>query len=97
MPIGKNAMLRCLIIDQVISERHYYKPTMKRIIEVCKEQGIDVWRDETGSSLVGPMSDSTDETMALAVEASSVVVICVSQKCQSHVSSPASPAPYLRV
>lgn len=42
MPIGKNAMLRCLIIDQVISERHYYKPTMKRIIEVCKEQGIDV-------------------------------------------------------
>lgn len=42
MPIGKNAMLRCLIIDQVISERHYYKPTMKRIIEVCKEKGIDV-------------------------------------------------------
>ena len=42
MPIGKNAMLRCLIIDQVISEHHSYKPTMKRIIEVCKEQGIDV-------------------------------------------------------
>lgn len=35
-------MLRCLIIDQVISEHHSYKPTMKRIIEVCKEQGIDV-------------------------------------------------------
>jgi hypothetical protein len=45
-----------------------------------QEQGIDVWRDETGSSLVGPMSDSADETMALAVEASSAVVICVSQK-----------------
>lgn len=42
MPISKNAMRRCLIIDQVISERHYYKPTMKRIIEVCMEQGIEV-------------------------------------------------------
>jgi hypothetical protein len=31
------------------------------------------------------------------VEASSVVVICVSQKCESHVSSPASAVPYLRV
>jgi hypothetical protein len=57
------------------------KPELvKALGKVLQEQGIDVWRDETGSSLVGPMSDSTDETMALAVEASSVVVICVSQK-----------------
>jgi hypothetical protein len=57
------------------------KPELvKALGNLLHAQGIDVWRDETGSSLVGPMSDSTDETMALAVEASSVVVICVSQK-----------------
>jgi hypothetical protein len=57
------------------------KPELvKALGQLLQEQGVDVWRDETGSSLVGPMSDSTDETMALAVEASSVVVICVSQK-----------------
>lgn len=42
MPISKNAMRRCMIIDQVISERHYHKPTMQRILELCKSQGIDV-------------------------------------------------------
>jgi hypothetical protein len=58
------------------------KPELvKALGQLLQDQGIDVWRDETGSSLVGPMSDSTDETMALAVEASSVVIICVSQKC----------------
>ena len=57
------------------------KPELvKALGQLLQEQGVDVWRDETGSSLVGPRSDSTDETMALAVEASSVVVICVSQK-----------------
>jgi hypothetical protein len=57
------------------------KPNLvKALGQLLKNEGIDVWRDEIGSSLVGPMSDSTDETMALAVEASSVVVICVSQK-----------------
>ena len=57
------------------------KPELVRDMGLLLQaQGIDVWRDETGSSLVSPMSDSTDETMALAVEASSVVIICVSQK-----------------
>ena len=57
------------------------KPELvKALGQLLQANGVDVWRDETGSSLVGPMSDSTDETMALAVEASSVVVICVSQK-----------------
>jgi hypothetical protein len=57
------------------------KPNLvKALGQLLKNEGVDVWRDEIGSSLVGPMSDSTDETMALAVEASSVVVICVSQK-----------------
>jgi hypothetical protein len=57
------------------------KPELvKALGKLLQEQRIDVWRDETGSTLVGPMSDSTDENMALTVEASSVVVICVSQK-----------------
>jgi hypothetical protein len=57
------------------------KPELvKALGKLLQEKGIDVWRDETGSSLVGPMSDSTDETMALAVEASSVVIICASQR-----------------
>ena len=48
--------------------------------QLLRDNGIDVWMDQSGSSLVGPMSDSTDETMALAVEASSAVIVCVSQK-----------------
>jgi hypothetical protein len=57
------------------------KPDLvKALGQLLQQQGIDVWRDETGSSVVGPINDSTDEIMALAVEASSVVVICVSQR-----------------
>jgi hypothetical protein len=74
------------------------KPELvKALGQLLQDQGIDVWRDETGSSLVGPMSDSTDETMALAVEASSVVIICVSQKCACRLPSPASAAPHWHV
>jgi hypothetical protein len=45
--------------------------------------GYDVWRDETGSSLLGPMSSSgTDmyETMGQAVELSALVILCISRK-----------------
>jgi hypothetical protein len=73
------------------------KPELvKALGQLLQQQGIDVWRDETGSSVVGPINDSTDETMALAVEASSVVVICVSQRCVSHVSSASSAATHLQ-
>jgi hypothetical protein len=70
---------------------------VKELGHLLQQQGIDVWRDETGSSLVGPINDSTDETMALAVEASSVVVICVSQRFVSDVSSTSCFAPHLQV
>jgi hypothetical protein len=53
---------------------------VNRLGQLLRDNGIDVWMDQSGSSLVGPMSDSTDETMALAVEASSAVIVCVSQK-----------------
>lgn len=42
--------------------------------------GILVWRDEVGNHLVPKMSGSTDEIMALAVEASSTVLILVSEE-----------------
>jgi hypothetical protein len=50
------------------------------LAKLLRDYGIDVWMDRSGSSLVGPMAGSTDETMALAVESSSAVIVCVSQK-----------------
>ncbi len=44
------------------------------------EMGYDVWRDEIGSSLVPPMGNSTEETMALAIEKACVVVIFISKE-----------------
>ena len=43
-----------------------------------RARGIDAWRDETGSSILGPMQGSVDEMMALAVEQSYTVIIFVS-------------------
>ena len=43
-----------------------------------RELGHEVWRDEEGSSLVGPMQGDTDEKMAAAIESSHTVIIFVS-------------------
>jgi hypothetical protein len=40
--------------------------------------GYDVWRDEVGSSLVGPMSGDIVESMAAAIQTSYMMIICVS-------------------
>jgi hypothetical protein len=40
--------------------------------------GYDVWRDEVGSSLVGPMSGDIVESMAAAIQSSYMMIICVS-------------------
>jgi hypothetical protein len=45
-----------------------------------REQGYEVWRDVEGSALLRPMSGSTDDVMAEAVERSYAVVICVSKE-----------------
>lgn len=42
MPIGKKGMIRCMIIDEVISQKHLYKPNMQRILDVCQLEGIEV-------------------------------------------------------
>jgi hypothetical protein len=43
-----------------------------------RDMNYEVWRDETGSSIVPSMSGATDDCMAEAIEASCVVVVCVS-------------------
>mmetsp|Transcript_12713 Transcript_12713/g.17346 ORF Transcript_12713/g.17346 Transcript_12713/m.17346 type:complete len:620 (+) Transcript_12713:226-2085(+) len=40
--------------------------------------GVEVWRDETGSSLLSKMQGATDDIMAKAIELSHTVVVCVS-------------------
>lgn len=42
MGLGKNAMVRFMIIDQVVAQKYMFKPNMQRIIEVCNQNGIDV-------------------------------------------------------
>jgi hypothetical protein len=37
--------------------------------------GIEVWRDEEGSALLGPMGGDVNECMARAIELSHTVVI----------------------
>jgi hypothetical protein len=44
-----------------------------------KAQGYEVWRDEEGSALVPKMGGDVQEKMAEAIEASSHVIVCISQ------------------
>jgi hypothetical protein len=43
-----------------------------------REMGFDVWRDEEGSSIVGPVSSMTRNTSQEAVEKSYAMIIFVS-------------------
>ena len=54
------------------------KKCVLELQSALQEKGYDVWRDETGSSIVPSMSGDTDSRMAEAIEASAVVIICVS-------------------
>jgi hypothetical protein len=49
------------------------------LMKQLREAGYDVWRDEEGSNIFGPLSHGTVEVMAKAVEMSSIVLICVSE------------------
>jgi hypothetical protein len=49
-----------------------------------KQLGYDIWRDENGSSIVPPLAGDTDESMARAVEKSSLIIIFV---CQAYYQS----------
>ena len=45
-----------------------------------RQRGYDVWRDEEGSEIVGPMGGDTDQRMAEAIESSFAVVVFVSMQ-----------------
>eukprot|EP01042_Synura_sphagnicola_P001817 gene1817-2132_t len=69
-----------LLAEYMVPSTGEARPELvKRLGEALSLAGYDVWRDETGSSLVAPMSGGTDERMAEAVEASSAIVVCVSR------------------
>ncbi len=52
---------------------------VKSLASEFRNLGYEVWRDVDGSSLVPAMSGSTEERMAEALEAASVLIICVSK------------------
>jgi hypothetical protein len=56
------------------------KSRVVRFCDALSQRGIDVWRDETGSSLLGPMADAVTAHMAKAVEKCSFMIVCVSRK-----------------
>jgi hypothetical protein len=43
-----------------------------------RKLGLDVWRDEEGSSILPAMCGATDDAMAEAIEQSSAVIVCIS-------------------
>jgi hypothetical protein len=49
-----------------------------------KQLGYDIWRDENGSSIVPPLVGDADESMARAVEKSSLIIIFV---CKAYYHS----------
>jgi hypothetical protein len=66
-----------------------------RVLLVCKklrELGYDIWRDEEGSSILGPISGDIISSMSRAVDNSHTVIIFVSPKykesanCRSEAS-----------
>ena len=44
-----------------------------------KQNGIDVWRDEEGSSKIGKMTGDIMEKMAEVVSKSTVFIVCLSE------------------
>lgn len=51
-----------------------------------RQLGYDVWRDEEGSSIVGPMSGDTDDVMADAIQHAEAVIICVSPQYKESIN-----------
>jgi hypothetical protein len=52
------------------------KELVVQVADALRAQGIEVWRDEEGSALLGPMGGDVNECMARAIELSHTVVIC---------------------
>lgn len=63
------------------------KDRVVRFCDALRQHQIDVWRDETGSSLLGPMADAVNAHMAKAVELCSTMIVCVSRKYMVSIST----------
>lgn len=59
---------------------------VKLLSKELKSLGVEVWRDEEGSTLVPPVSGSIDHCMAQAVQFSDTVIICVSSKYKESIN-----------
>jgi hypothetical protein len=57
-----------------------HQDLVRQVVQVLKSNGIDVWIDTEGSSLLDKMQGSTDEMMIKAVNLSSHVVVFISKK-----------------
>jgi GTPase SAR1 family protein len=64
----------------------YKKDHVVAMEKKLREKGYDIWRDENGSSIVPPLAGDTDESMARAVEKSSLIIVFVSKAYFSSVN-----------
>ena len=67
--------------SQHVMLSYAWSASKARVTELQRQlmgHGYDVWRDETGSSVLGGMSGNTDEVMAEAIETSAAIIVCVS-------------------
>lgn len=55
------------------------KHLVEQITKVLKQNGIDVWRDEEGSSKIGKMSGDIMDKMAEVVTKSTIFIVCLSE------------------
>jgi len=55
------------------------KPLVEQLTKILKQNGIDVWRDEEGSSKIGKMTGDIMEKMAEVVSKSTVFIVCLSE------------------
>eukprot|EP01040_Poterioochromonas_malhamensis_P009077 gene9077-9831_t len=81
--VSNLGLLPASSIPQHIMLSYAWGANKQHVVELgnrLRALGYDVWRDEEGSSLVGPMSGDIVETMAEAIQHSFMVVICVSRE-----------------
>ncbi len=63
------------------------KPRVILFCQAMRARGVDVWRDEDGSKILGRMEGDVNARMAEAVELSHTVVVFVSRKYRDSEST----------
>ena len=73
------------------------KPRVVLFCQAMRAHGVDVWRDEDGSKILGRMEGDVLARMAEAVERSHTVVIFVSRSYRDSESMRSSPFESMRI